>query len=93
MLELVHGLTAAAEVLRETGAPRGVIEDLLARADGVVRASGAIVLEPCVMEARARLAYRENDPAAERMLRDARRRYANLGARGHAERLARETDG
>jgi hypothetical protein len=90
---LVHGLTAAAEVLRETGAPRGVIEDLLARADEVVRSSGAVLLQPYVMEARARLVSGEDDPAAERLLRDAQRRYAALGARGHAERLAKELGG
>jgi ATP/maltotriose-dependent transcriptional regulator MalT len=88
--QLVHGITAAAEVWREAGAPRDTIEGLLARADEVVRSSGAVVLEPCVMEERARLASREDDPAAERLLRDAQRRYAELGARGHAERLARE---
>ena len=81
---------AAAEVLRETASPREAVEDLLERASEGVRWTDSILMEPHVLEGRARLATREGEPAATEMLRQAQARYAELGATGHAERLARE---
>jgi len=47
--------------------------------------------EPFICEERARLARAAEDSAAfERELREAHRLYAEMGATGHAERLARE---
>ncbi len=50
-------------------------------------------LAPPVHEQRAELAQRGGDVAiAERELREAHRLFTEMGARGHAERVARELE-
>jgi len=53
--------------------------------------SGARVFEPAIAEARAELARVTGDEGArDRLRREALRLYQELGASGHAERLAAE---
>ena len=55
--------------------------------------TGARGLAPQILEVRARLAgIRGDDIEAERGLREAHRLYTEIGATGHAERLAREIE-
>jgi len=62
-----------------------------AAAAELVRLSGARLCQPRVHEARAELASLQGDRARrEAELREARRLYTEMGATGHAERLARE---
>jgi tetratricopeptide (TPR) repeat protein len=82
-----------AQILRESEgrAARDEIEATLARADALIREKGARAWAPFVLEERARLAESLGDAAsAGRHLRDAHRLFADLGAVGHAERLAAE---
>jgi hypothetical protein len=75
----------------EGAAARPAIEESLARALGLVGETGAQGLEPQIIEARAELARLLGDDATrERHLREAHRLYTEMGATGHAERLARE---
>ena len=54
-------------------------------------ASGMRVDLPSLFELRAALAERRGNPQeARRRLREAHRLYTEMGASGHAERLARE---
>jgi adenylate cyclase len=63
----------------------------LDRARDLVEETGARVLEPQIVEARAELARALGDePTRERQLREAHRLYTEAGATGHAARLARE---
>jgi tetratricopeptide (TPR) repeat protein len=69
----------------------GAIRAALARAMERIEETGARVWVPEVHEERARLAGLLGDGAAcERGLRDAYRLYTEIGAGGHAERLAEE---
>ncbi len=55
--------------------------------------TGASVERPTLHEVRAELAGLRGQPEeANRQLREAQRQYAEMGATGHAERLARELD-
>ena len=56
----------------------------------LIRQKGARAWAPFVCEERARLAQCLGDAAAERHLREAHRLFTEMGATGHAERLARE---
>jgi tetratricopeptide (TPR) repeat protein len=63
----------------------------LRTAEDLVKETGARVYLPFVWEERAALAAGLGDKAArERDLREAQRLFAEMGATGHAERLARE---
>jgi adenylate cyclase len=81
---------------RERGAAGGAAagaeaEAALDRARDLVEETGARVLEPQILEARAELARSAGDGnAAERHLREAHRLYTEMGATGHAERLGSE---
>jgi class 3 adenylate cyclase/tetratricopeptide (TPR) repeat protein len=79
-------------LLRSDGASvREEIEVALARALTLIDETGARIYEPLALEERAGLARLLGDDAAcDRHLRQARRLYAEMGATGHAERLARE---
>jgi hypothetical protein len=67
------------------------IEASLSRAEDLVRETGARLYLPSLHEERARLAQALQRPSdAERELREAHRLYTEIGATGHAERLARE---
>jgi hypothetical protein len=66
-------------------------EGALDRADVLVEETGDRGLGPQIVETRARLAGLLGDAAAcQRGLRDAQRLYVEIGATGHAERLAKE---
>ncbi len=59
----------------------------------LIESTGARVYIPHVHETRARLAHRAGDEAAfERELREAQRLHTEMGATGHAARLARELE-
>jgi len=81
-----------AQTLRESEgrAARDEIEATLDRADALIRQKGARAWAPLICEERARLAHCLDDAAAERHLREAHRLYAEMGATGHAERVAKE---
>ena len=67
------------------------IEATLDAAEALVAETGARVLSPQITELRGELAGPRGDLAErERLLRDAHRLYTEVGAAGHAERLARE---
>ncbi len=89
----VDGQLALAQALRaEQGAGAGdAIERCLDRALELVRATEGRVLEPQIIEERARLAaLRGDDGVAAGELRRAHALYVEIGAEGHAERLAEE---
>ena len=66
-------------------------EASLRRCSTLIESTGARVYMPHVHETRARLAHGAGDGAAfERDLREAQRLFAEMGATGHAERVARE---
>jgi class 3 adenylate cyclase/tetratricopeptide (TPR) repeat protein len=81
-----------AQMLRESEGPeaRYEIEATLAQADELIREKGARAWAPLVCEERARLAQCLRDPTAERHLHEAHRLFVEMGATGHAKRLARE---
>jgi tetratricopeptide (TPR) repeat protein len=87
-------LQARLATARDAFAERERIESLL---DGVARdiaAAGALVFAPEVHELRAELARALGDEAGcAHALREAQRLYAEMGADGHVERLARRLDG
>jgi adenylate cyclase len=74
--------------------PSKARDDIAAALDaaaGLAKEMNAKSFEPFICEERARLARVSGDPAAfERELREAQRLYTEMGATGHAERLARE---
>jgi class 3 adenylate cyclase/tetratricopeptide (TPR) repeat protein len=72
------------------GAREGV-EAALARADELVRARGLLSLQPTIHVERAELARQNGDAAEhERELRESHRQFIQVGAMGHAERVAGE---
>jgi tetratricopeptide (TPR) repeat protein len=85
-------LALARVLLKARGAAaRADIEPALADCLSLIEDTGARCYEPCVHEQRARLAQLLGDDATrERELREAHRLYTEMGATGHAERLARE---
>jgi adenylate cyclase len=67
------------------------IEASLSRAEELVRETGARIGQPSIGEERGRLAQALGRPAeAAHHLREAHRLYTEMGATGHAERLAQE---
>jgi adenylate cyclase len=84
--------TLAEALRRSDGATAsGAIRSALARAREIVEETGARGLLPSILEEEARLAQLEGDEIAfEHHLREAPRLYTEMGATGHAERLARE---
>jgi hypothetical protein len=63
----------------------------LGRAAELIEEFGARVYRPQICEERAELArLRGGDATYQRHLREAHRLYTEMGATGHAERLARE---
>jgi class 3 adenylate cyclase len=79
-------------VARARGATaRAEVEQLLEESVSYIEETGARAWVPLLHEARAELERACGDAAAaERELREAQRLYAEMGATGHAERLARE---
>jgi class 3 adenylate cyclase/tetratricopeptide (TPR) repeat protein len=85
------GQIAMARILIARGGPREKIEAALSCAAEVIGETGARWLLPTLCEVRAELARASGDDAAsERELREAHRLYVEMGATGHAERVARE---
>jgi tetratricopeptide (TPR) repeat protein len=90
--EALNHLARARVLCRARGTDaRDEIERTLDRALALVEETGGRSIEPQLLEERARLAGLLGDGAAyERGLRDAQHLYAEIGANGHAERLAEE---
>ncbi len=88
-----HARIALARVLRESdgAAARSAVEAELDRAEALIHEMDARAIAPFVHEERARLArLLEDEPGFERELREAHRLFGEVGATGHAERLAKE---
>jgi hypothetical protein len=76
----LDGLAARDEITSALDAAAALAEEMNARS-----------FEPFICEERARLARLSGDPTAfQRALREARRLYTEMGATGHAQRLAEE---
>jgi adenylate cyclase len=90
--EALNHLARARTLRRARGAEaRDEIERTLDRALALVEETNGRWIEPQLLEERARLAnLLEDDATCERGLRDAQRLYVEIGAGGHAERLAEE---
>jgi len=88
--ELLGQLELARALCVEPGAKaRGPIEEALSRTSLLIEETGARVIEPRVAEARAELSRACGDPsAAEQHWLEAQRLYEEIGATGHARRLA-----
>ena len=80
-------LARAAVAHADPKAERGQAETDLDACEQLVGETGALSLQPLIHEARAALA---GGAARERCLREAYRLFAEMGATGHVERLARE---
>jgi class 3 adenylate cyclase/tetratricopeptide (TPR) repeat protein len=92
-MDEIRAQLALARVLStlEAHAARSEVESAIDRAAGLVQRTGARSLEPFVHEERAKLAAAlGNASAAEHELGEARRLFTEMGATGHAARLARE---
>jgi class 3 adenylate cyclase len=90
---VIQGNLALARVLLDSAGPdaRAEIEAALARALDVVRESGSKAYEPLVHVELAELADQSGDEEGrERELREAHRIFTEIGATGHAQRLAGE---
>jgi hypothetical protein len=75
----------------EGDVPRAEIEGALGRAEELVALVDGRSLSPRILELRGRLAAALGDkPGADRALREAPDLYREIGAIGHAGRLARE---
>jgi adenylate cyclase len=89
----IPALRTLARVLRTIDPAREVetIEASLSRAEDLVRETGARRFLPSLHEERAGLARALQRPSdADRELREAHRLYTEMGATGHAQRLAAE---
>ncbi len=88
-MEIDALLTVARALLYTEGASE--IEDPLERASDLINETGAKSREPVLCELVAvRMRRRDDESARERHLREALRLYTEMGATGHAERVARE---
>ena len=86
-------LALARACLAEPAVDAGAAARALDRADVLAKETGARGFEPQILETRGRLASMRGEEAeAERQLREAQRLYGEIGASGHAERLARELE-
>ena len=82
---------ALARLRIRTDEARDDVEAALVKAAELLHEGGIRIHEPKLHEVRADLARREGDPAAaERELREAHRLFTEMGATGHAERVARK---
>jgi tetratricopeptide (TPR) repeat protein len=95
LLYEIHALRTLARVLRTIDPARELetIEASLSRAEDLVRETGARLVLPSLHEERAQLARALQRPSdADRELREAHRHYTEIGATGHAKRLAKELE-
>ena len=86
---------ARARVLLQTDCAQasGEIGADLRRAQAIAKETGARAYEPFVYEERSNLARLTGDDAThQRELREAHRLFTEMGATGHAERLAKELE-
>ena len=84
---------ALARALIALGESPEKIEAALSRAAEILDETGALSELPTLCEVRSDLARASGDDAgSERQLREAHRLYTEIGATGHAKRLARELD-
>jgi tetratricopeptide (TPR) repeat protein len=86
---------ALARVLLAAGAPglHDEVERTVERAEALCEETGMRVHLPALLELRAALAEcRGNPQEAREKLREAHRLYTEMGATGHAQRLAKEID-
>jgi tetratricopeptide (TPR) repeat protein len=92
VLEIGAQLALAGVRLQTEGAAaQAAVEGALSRAEYLVQETGNRSSEPLVHLERAQLMRVLGDPAGcERELREARRLFSEMGATGHAERVARE---
>jgi tetratricopeptide (TPR) repeat protein len=90
--ECIAHLSRARVLLQAEGmAARSEIESALRQAQALVEETGARTQEPFIHEERAQLARLTGDDAThQRELREAHRLFTEMGATGHAERLAKE---
>jgi class 3 adenylate cyclase/tetratricopeptide (TPR) repeat protein len=89
--EVSGALTLARALMASDLAERQEIEAALARADELIEHAGLGAVAPHVLEARAVLAGIDgDDEQREAKLREAHRLFTEIGATGHAERLAGE---
>jgi len=82
-------------VLLATGDPglHEEVEQTVERAEILCQETGMRVHLPALLEVRAALAERRGNPHEARgRLREAQRLYTEMGATGHAKRLASELD-
>jgi ATP/maltotriose-dependent transcriptional regulator MalT len=89
----LHARIVRARVLTtlDGASASGDVEAELERSDTLLRSTGARSYAPFILEERARLATALEDSAtAERLNGEALRLYREMGATGHAERLALE---
>ncbi len=87
----LFGQLALGEALAEAQGSRGrkAAEEALESARRLMEQTGARVFEPQIVEARARLANACGEPGSrDEHLREALSLYTEIGARGHAKRLA-----
>ncbi len=88
---VAHGVVARVLIRRDGPAARAAAEASLASAAELIERTGAKTLAPALCEWRAELAgVLGADTARGQLLREAQRGYLEIGAPGHAERLAKE---
>ena len=86
-----HGILARALLRRDGAAARDAAESALANAAALIERTGAKAFAPALCEWRAELAAVLGDEVTRaQLLRQAQQGYEEIGAPGHAERLARE---
>jgi class 3 adenylate cyclase/tetratricopeptide (TPR) repeat protein len=86
---------ALARILLAAGNPslHDEVESTVERAEALCEETGMRVHLPALLEVRAALAERRGNPQeAREELREAHRLYTEMGATGHADRLARELE-
>jgi ATP/maltotriose-dependent transcriptional regulator MalT len=90
LFEMDALLTRARALLGSEGASRAAeVERTLAQASALIEETEARCREPVVHEISAELAHLRGDEAArDRELREAHRLFVEMGATGHAERIA-----
>jgi class 3 adenylate cyclase/tetratricopeptide (TPR) repeat protein len=91
-IELIANVALARVLLASQGlAARDEIEAVLTRAEELVQTNGTAGAEPTIRVQRAELARLDGDEREhEHELREAHRLFTQIGATGHAERLAGE---
>ena len=86
---IAHGVMARALLRRDGAAARDAAEAALACAAALIERTGARTLAPALCEWRAELAaVLGDDVTREELLRQAQQGYEEIGAPGHAKRLA-----